>query len=442
MHAAEIYNKTKEEKMVCFGRIGVTAAAVICAAVTLAFGGEIDLLVDKLVEKGVLTQGEAQQLITETKEEVRQQNAAGNNESLPKWIQNTKFSGDVRIRYQGETKTGSKHRDRGRFRLRYGFDTKANDQMKVGFRMASGENKTSGPEQTSTNQSFTNMFQNKHVWIDRAFVEYTPFSQTDVPFLKDMKLVGGKFANPFYTTDVVWDGDINPEGGYIAFTPVIATLNTFMTFGFLPLGESSSDSNDPMLYAIQIGAAPKLAGRDSKFAIGLYSYDNIKGMPWNNYSANYTPTINNTLDGTNLKYDYDIFELVGEYSPLDIDIFGSSLPFAMHGTWVSNVAKRSAGETNAWMAGLKLGKVKDKGTYELFYNYRQIGQDAVLATINDSDFHLGGTAAKGHKFGCTYAIMPNSTIGLNYMITDPYRSYQTGTSKHIDVYQLDWVTKF
>ncbi|HOU36942.1 MAG TPA: hypothetical protein PK562_06700, partial [Candidatus Omnitrophota bacterium] len=62
--------------MVCFGRIGVTAAAVICAAVTLAFGGEIDLLVDKLVEKGVLTQGEAQQLITETKEEVRQQNAA------------------------------------------------------------------------------------------------------------------------------------------------------------------------------------------------------------------------------------------------------------------------------------------------------------------------------------------------------------------------------
>ncbi len=164
----------------------LAAAVILCFACTTAWAGEIDLLVNKLVEKGVLSQGEAQQLITETKEEVRKQNAEGKNESLPKWIQTTKFSGDVRIRYQGETKTGSKHRDRGRFRLRYGFESKPNDQMKVGFRMASGENKTSGPEQTSTNQSFTNTFQNKHVWIDQAYVEYSPFSKTDLVFFKDM----------------------------------------------------------------------------------------------------------------------------------------------------------------------------------------------------------------------------------------------------------------
>lgn len=404
--------------------------------------GEIDLLVDKLVEKGVLTQGEAQQLVTETREEVRKENAAGKNESLPKWIQTTKFSGDVRIRYQGETKTGSKHRDRGRFRLRYGFETRPNDQMKVGFRMASGENKTSGPEQTSTNQSFTNTFQNKHVWIDQAYVEYTPFSLTDMFILKDMKLTGGKFANPFYTTEVVWDSDINSEGGVVKFTPVIGTVDTFLTIGFFPLGESSSDSNDPKLYALQAGLAPKIAGRGSKFAAGLYSYDDIKGMAWNTYSANYTPTVNNTLDGSNLKYDYNILELVGEYSPMDLYIMGAALPLTVHGTWVSNVAERKSGETKAWMAGLKLGKAREKGSYELFYNYRQIGRDSVLAIVNDSDFHLGGTASKGHKFGCVYAIMPNSTLGLNYIISDPYKSTQTGTSKHIDVYQVDWVTKF
>ena len=98
----------------------------------------------------------------------------------------------------------------------------------------------------------------------------------------------------------------------------------------------------------------------------------------------------------------------------------------------------------AWLAGMKLGKAKDKGTWEVFWNYRQIGQNAVLATINDSDFHLGGTGAKGNKFGLVYAVMPNSTLGLNYLITDPYRTTPalTGTSKHIDVYQIDWVTKF
>ncbi len=228
----------------------------------------------------------------------------------------------------------------------------------------------------------------------------------------------------------------------VKFTPAIASVETFFTFGFLPLGESSSDSNDPKLYALQAGFAPKFSGRPGKFAVGLYAYDDIKGMAWNTYSANYTPTINNTLDSTFLKYDYDILELVGEYSPLDLTVLGAAMPLTVHGTWVSNIAKRSAGETKGWMAGVKLGKAKDKGSYELSYNYRQIGQDAVLATVNDSDFHLGGTAAKGHKFGFVYAVMPNSTVGLNYLLTDPYKSYQTGTNKHIDVYQVDWVTKF
>jgi len=424
-------------------RIAVVVMAVLGICWSNTFAGEVDILLQKLVEKGVLTEGEAQQISTETREEARKEIIQGTHEVLPKWLQTTKFGGDLRLRYQGETTTGSKHRDRGRFRLRYGFDTKPNDQMKIGFRMATGENKSGGgPEQTSTNQTFTNTFQNKHVWIDRAFIEYTPFSMTDMFLLKDMALVGGKFPNPFWTTDMVWDSDINPEGGAVKFTPVIGGIKAFLTFGFLPLGESSSDSNDPKIYAGQLGVEPKIMGRSSKFAVALYSCDNIKGMAWNTYSPNYTPKINNTLDGTNLKYDYDIVEFNAQYSPLDIALFGSELPLELQFSYASNEATRSAGETDAWLAGLKLGKAKDKGTYELYYNYREIGRDAVYAVLNDSDFHGGGTAAKGHKFGGAYQILPNSTLGLNYLRTTPYKVVPTSSTNKIDLWQVDWITKF
>ncbi|MFA6384680.1 MAG: putative porin [Candidatus Omnitrophota bacterium] len=426
-----------------FKRITCGLLVLVLCGYSMAFAGEIDILVNKLVEKGVLSQGEAQQVVTEAKEEARAEIAQGKNEVLPKWLQTTKFSGDMRLRYQGETKTGSKHRDRGRFRLRYGFEMKPNELMKVGFKMATGENKTNGPEQTSTNQSFTNSFQNVPIWVDQAYVEYKPFGNRDLAVLKDMKLTGGKFANPFYTTDMVWDGDINPEGGYVQFTPSYgAAWNTFFTFGFLPLGESSSDSNDPFLFAMQGGVAGNINARPYKFGVSYFNYENIKGMAWNTYSANYTPTINNSLDGTLLKYDFNILEIIGEYSPMDLTFAGNTMPLTIQGDYAKNLADGDIKDDTAWLAGLKMGKAKDKGAWELYWNYRQIGKDAVIATINDSDFHLGGVASKGNKFGLTYAVMPNSTLGCAYFITDPYKSIQTGTSKHIDLYQIDWVTKF
>ena len=65
-----------------------------------SYAGEIDLLLQKLVDKGVLTAGEAQQIGTETKEQVKSEIAKGKYSSLPEWVQNIKMKGDFRVRYQ------------------------------------------------------------------------------------------------------------------------------------------------------------------------------------------------------------------------------------------------------------------------------------------------------------------------------------------------------
>jgi hypothetical protein len=430
-------------------------AVFLC--VSFAIAGEVDVLVNKLVEKGVLTQGEAQQMLTEAKEESRKEIAQGKNETLPKWLQTTKFSGDMRVRYQGEDhqtdETSVKHhRDRARFRLRYGFDMKPNDLMHVGFRMATGENKQSssspygvqGPEQTSTNQSFTNTFNNKWIWVDQAYVDYTPFGNKDIAILKDMKLVGGKFPNPFYTTDMVWDPDTNPEGGYVQFNPQFGTVKPFLTFAYLPMGESETDSNDPAIAAIQGGLSSTIMNRPYKIASAYYAFENIKGMTATTYTGQFSPKITNTLDGSLLKYGFNVLEFTGDFSPMDLNLLGNTMPLTILGNYAKNLAKGDIKNDTAWLAGLKLGKAKEKGTWEVFWNYRQIGQDAVYSWINDSDFHLGGTASKGHKFGLTYAVMPNSTVSATYYMTEPFRPdvIPSLDKRKINIIQLDWVTKF
>ena len=102
------------------------------------YAGEINILVNKLVEKGVLTSVEAQNILDRTKQQVSKEMAQGKYSALPKWVQAMKLKGDLRLRYQWNKKKSSKQRHRGRYRLRLGVETKIIGNVKVGFGLATG----------------------------------------------------------------------------------------------------------------------------------------------------------------------------------------------------------------------------------------------------------------------------------------------------------------
>ena len=72
---------------------------------------------------------------------------------IPKWLQNTKFSGDFRLRFQPEENKNfdeeSLDRSRWRLRVRLGAVTKITDMWEVGIGIATGG--TDGREPRSTN---------------------------------------------------------------------------------------------------------------------------------------------------------------------------------------------------------------------------------------------------------------------------------------------------
>lgn len=115
------------------------------------------------------------------------------------------LAGDFRLRdepFFGGPANQSQVRDRERFRLRVDFNVKLNSDISGGVRLTSGD--ANSP--LTGNQTLTQFYVKKPINIDKAFIVYTPHQ------FKPLTLTGGKFAYPFYRTELVWDNDLNPEG--------------------------------------------------------------------------------------------------------------------------------------------------------------------------------------------------------------------------------------
>jgi polyhydroxyalkanoate synthesis regulator phasin len=409
-------------RMTRCGIILVFIASIFSFSV-ISSAAQVDALVDKLVEKGILTRSEANLIVMETEQEARKEIAQGVQSSLPDWIQDMKWSGDLRLRYEGsETDTGSnKYRHRGRVRFRYGFTTEVNDRMSVGFRMASGS-----ADPTSANQTFTDNFSSKSLWVDRAYLKYSFPGKT-------AELLGGKIPNPFYRVgDLVWNGDINPEGAALKFGLPAGSIDYFGNIAFLPMYESSSNYDNPFLFGAQIGLGGDIAEKPFKLSAAYFDFYNLKGKQEASISSNYTPGTN-SLTGGVYDYDYKVVNLNAELTPFTFDL-GYPADLKLFTGYICNTAS-GVSEDTGYLAGFSLGKDKNPGEWKLGYTYYRIEKDAIAAIINSSDFE---TNRKGHKLGISYALLENTTLGLNY-----YTMKQlTDGKKDIDKWQVNLQVKF
>jgi polyhydroxyalkanoate synthesis regulator phasin len=418
------------------------ALGLVCAGSMndFAMSGEVDILINKLVEKGILNQSDAKQLIMEMQKEGARQDEAVKRvasetatdtakkeakaveSKIPKWVQNTTFKGDFRLRYQNEHRddTGNPDRDRFRFRWRVGADSKINDQWKAGFRLASGSN-----DPRSTNQTFEDQFESKSVQIDRAYATYKPFGFASI--------TGGKMSNPLWEPkDLIWDTDITPEGVAIKGEhELFPKFKVFWTPAVFILDEFSGDSNDPWLLVLQPGIDWGLTDAVAlKVAGSHYSYYNVTGNPFDEHDAN-----TNTRVGGVLVEDYDALALFGE---VGVKLPMPVLPYlALFGEYIESDADDN--ET-AWLAGFKFGhkKVNEFGQWQVVYNYRDIERDAIPDFLPDSDFRGGSTNGKGHEVEVVFGLAKHVTIGLDYYKNE-LNDKDGGEEEEEDLVQVDMI---
>lgn len=242
--------------------------------------------------------------------------------TFPDWVSRITIDGDVRVRDESRLYSGSNsneivdfaklnskgpydlnrntnnnyppmlntredRRNQLRIRARLGVRAEISESWSAGIRLATG----SDDSPVSTTQTLGGGMGKKDIWLDQAYLTYRPAKWATV--------TGGRIANPFESTDMLFSNDLNFDGIAAIFkqplegrdVTLFGTLGAFSTEygsnGWNSSSFSEGKSEDKWLLAAQAGADWKIDNRNSvRGALAYYHFDNIAGRrssacsPW------------------------------------------------------------------------------------------------------------------------------------------------------------------
>jgi hypothetical protein len=361
-----------------------------------------------------------------------------------------KLKGDFRLRYQydhakwlaGSTTNKNGDQNRARIRMRLGIESKVNDKLLVGIGLATGKSDGSADAARSTNVTLGDgSFGKKPIALDYAYAQYSP-----TPWAT---LFGGKFKNPLWEPgDLIWDTDINPEGGAVKLstTKLLPKTELFLNAGILLTENKNSWSADPTLFAVQPGAVYDLTDTIKvKGAFSFYDFTGTRGKTLSGTAGT------NSGASTALWYSYRNIVPAVEISVKDpLKFAGLDIPyFALFGEYVDNIALQpnvnKGSQGTGYMLGFKVGqeKVEKWADWQVRYNYAMLGKDAVLDTLPDSDRYGGKTGMRSHELMFDWGLSKNTWLGIDgYYGWQLKGNFGSTQSKPATVVQVDWNLKF
>jgi hypothetical protein len=349
--------------------------------------------------------------------------------AIPAWVSSVAVKGDIRLRLeQIDDESKDDTRTRERIRARLGIEGQVTDRLLAAFQLATGDD-----DPVSSNQTFSDAFSRKGFGLDLAYLRYTAAD--------DLKLYlyGGKMPKPFVSVaDLVWDGDLNPEGVAATVEIPMDGVGLLVNAGaFWVEEDSASDSDDRHLLTGQAALRLPVGGFTLLLGSGVYAYQNMEGASLLTDEAkgfgNATRNVG-TVDEPELVYANDFTE-VEAFTELSGKI--KDVPVALHAQYVVNTDADD--DDTGYLVGAKLGKASKPGSFELGYNYRSLERNAVVGAFSDSDFIGGGTNGEGHKFSLGYGLAKNVQLGGTLFVNakDP-----DGKDTDYTRWMLDLAAKF
>lgn len=428
--------------------------------------------------------------------------------ALPEWLNRIKISGDARLRMQDDfygdgnpsqkannnpyydylsiNKDGghlaarnkneellntSEDRLRLRERFRIAIDAQVTDGLKAGVRLATSNQYSP----VSSNQTLGNTGQSYQVVIDRAFVQYDFLDSKHNDWFS---VYGGRIANPWMSSELVYSPDLSFEGvagtfrwhfnqndahvknyhaadanGRFGLQTGPQTPDTlFVTLGAFPLQEVNLSTSDKWLFGGQVGADWLVRKNDRfKIATAYYDYQNIRARRNgdNSFANDWTApqflqkgnsmapinvntgTNSHCSDSESAKGAACLYGLASDFKIVNAtamyEFTGFETPILLSGDYARNVGfnagdliKNIAPKTNAYQVRLDVGasEMRKFNDWNTFVAYRYLERDAVLDAFTDSIFHQGGTNAKGWILGANYGIAKNTWLNLRWFSTD------------------------
>jgi hypothetical protein len=405
--------------------VGGAGAATLLSLPSHALAQSADAIVNKLVQKGVLTQQEGEDLKKESEKDFSKDFLA--HSGMPAWTKSVTFSGDLRLRLEDqiyEDSLNKPDRLRYRYRLRYGGVWSAQDWVTVGFRLGSGDFRTAlgDGSPVTNNQNETHAASKKPLYIDAAYVTLKP------PGWDWISVTAGKMNNqmfqPAFTAPIVYDPDITPEGAIEQLNFKFGDNKQYSLFANgseLVLDELSGNKRDVYAYDAQAGFSAGLLGDPKDPALkltlagGYFGTQNLTQMPVADTSGN----TGNSVNGANYLGDYQVIYGRGEaaWRVCDQPFLGTPAIVTLSGEYDKNLNDAFHGQTTAWTTQIMFGKAAKKGQWQIAYQYRHVEADSVFDSLTDDDFG-GGTDRKGHVVKAFYNIRDWWSLDAAAFITE------------------------
>jgi len=428
--------------------LGVTATTPTASAQSS------DALLDKLVDKGILTTKEATELRQEADQDFNK--AYQVKTGMPDWIDQLKIYGDFRGRmemfYFDNDAPGSSQpnndRQRYRYRLRVGMTATMKENFEAGFRFTSSDPVgTFGGDPISGNTTFQDNGSKKFLYVDLAYGKWTPIKTG--PWLLSGTI--GKMENPFVVSDMIFDADYTPEGAAIqaayTFNDVHSLKFNSGVFVLDEIGQNAAgapqSSEDPYMVGFQLKHdakwSPKLSSSAQVSWLSIFSEQSLVNGAVPNVN------VGNTRYGTTPPPPGNNFPggLVNDYTPVVVGAsvtysldkvlgYKGAFPITVLGEFAHNTG--ATDNNQAWWAGVTFGKSGKKGNWEVSYRYKRLEADAWYEEMVDSDFgayyataqpnsakgagYQAGTGTQGHIIKGVYSLSDSFSLSATFFLTD------------------------
>lgn len=435
--------RSKKAPIVLFA--GVSVLAVVSAQIHAQ--STDDALINKLEQKGILTADEAKDLRVESAESDTNLLASlpASKLKLSDTFKNIQFFGDVRFRYEYRaadnvpgTSPGTYKLERFRYALRFGIRGDLHDDFNYGIRLETSSNPRSPWDTFGNNNTATPSSKNSNgIYVGQLYLGWHPADWYEMTV--------GRMPMPLYTTSMVWDSDINPEGAFEKLKYSIDNVDLFVGLGQFdyqnPGSTSDSAVGDTFILAWQGGGTVKL-NQDTYFKLAplFYTYagtgnslglnqpfvgqgDNGAnvGVPGGSNIPGYNQQGLNNLLIMEIpeEFDYDIQDT--PLGPLHARLFGD-LAYNFQGNARADAAYNAnpaafpgvngpvtgqnkayqvsfgigtAGPTYGPTQGLVYGSTSRKNTWEARVYWQHVEQYALDVNLLDSDFFEGRANLQG-----------------------------------------------
>lgn len=328
-------------------------------------------------------------------------------------------SGDLRLRAQSDHFDDTDQLS-GQFRGRLAATYAINDRVTIGGRLATGD--PDNPR--STDVQLSNWNDDLEVSLDMAYARID---------LGNLQLYAGKFPQPFVRTDLVWDGDVNPQGAAASYRLPTGGGGAVRATGlFFPVDVGAGRSDSTMA-GLQLGYDS--AGRSGfGYAVSGGYYDYSLGQP----AARHLRSNRVDASGAYLS-DYRLLNLT---ALLEWQGANEAWPVRVVGDYVRNLGAIDDQDTGYELTA-SVGRASP-GHWRLSYGYARTDVDAVLAAFSHDNISIA-TNYRLHTMSVDYGLTPNTSIGGIWYRFRPDNPAFTGSavaSEWIDRMRLFYLVTF